>query len=93
MDLVTEEGRQLLIVVERYRTKFPVYNREARAALIDLGRILRKIREEQFGTLTSMAATMGYGAQYLSDLENGNRHWTDRAIQAWDSALATRSAK
>ena len=43
-------------------------------------------------TLREVARRMGISAMHLSDLERGNRHWTQETVAAWGKALQREKA-
>lgn len=59
----------------------------------DEGAQFRQRRMEAGLNLTRMAEAMGISAPYLSDLENGNRAWTDGMRTLFDSAMKTANVK
>lgn len=54
------------------------YSKQIKVELVDdikIGKALRKLRELSCITMRQMAIKLRISASYLSDLENGNRHW------------------
>ena len=54
------------------------------------GDYARKTRESRKISLRQLAKQMGCSAPHLSDLEHGNRHWTERTLAAWAKAIETK---
>jgi predicted transcriptional regulator len=52
-----------------------------------IGQEMRRLREAAKVSLRGIAAKLGFSAAYVSDLELGNRHWTDDKIQAYKKHL------
>ena len=54
-----------------------------------IGAYARQCRESSGVTLRELARRMKISAPFLSDLEKGNRHWTDGTLTAWEDAQRT----
>lgn len=64
--------------------------KQVRAYKIDdiaLGGMMRKLRVAQKTSMRSMAATMGYSAPYISDLELGRRAWNLGLVEKYIASL------
>jgi transcriptional regulator with XRE-family HTH domain len=59
----------------------------------DLGADLRKRRKERGFSLKEVAERMGISMPYLSDLERGNRRWSDDLIQVFENAIKPKILK
>lgn len=51
------------------------------------GAYARQLREQRGLKLREVARRMGISAPMLSDLERGNRNWTNATLAAWEDAL------
>jgi len=50
-----------------------------------IGAYARECRESLGLSLREVARRMKISAPFLSDLERGNRHWTDGTLTAWEA--------
>lgn len=57
-----------------------------------IGAYARQCREASGVSLRELARRMKISAPFLSDLEKGNRHWTDGTLTAWEDAHRTMRA-
>jgi predicted transcriptional regulator len=56
------------------------------------GQFARKCREEAGVSLRTLAKRMGVSAPFLSDLERGNRQWSDALCGKWEVAMNPENA-
>ena len=54
-----------------------------------IGAYARQCRETRGISLRELARRMKISAPFLSDLEKGNRHWTEGTLTAWEDAQRT----
>lgn len=59
----------------------------------DLGADLRKRRKERGFSLKEVASRMGISMPYLSDLERGNRRWSDNLTDLFENAIKPKLLK
>lgn len=59
----------------------------------DLGADLRKKRKKRGFSMKEVAERMGISMPYLSDLERGNRRWSDDLIQVFENAIKPKILK
>ena len=64
------------------RTSENLYREEQKR----IGAYAREYRESLGLSLREVARRMKISAPFLSDLERGNRHWTDATLTAWENA-------
>jgi len=55
-----------------------------------IGVFARECREKAGMSLRELARRMKVSAPFLSDLERGNRHWTDGTLTAWEACLQSK---
>jgi predicted transcriptional regulator len=51
------------------------------------GQFARECREKAGLSLRALAKRMGISAPFLSDLERGNRQWSDAQCIKWETAM------
>lgn len=51
------------------------------------GQFARECREKEGISLRKLAKRMGVSAPFLSDLERGNRQWSDATAKKWEGAM------
>ena len=54
------------------------------------GDYARKTRESRKISLRQLAKQMGCSAPHLSDLELGNRNWTEKTLTSWARSIETK---
>jgi transcriptional regulator with XRE-family HTH domain len=63
------------------------------AATAHIGADLRKKRKERGFSLKEVAERMGISMPYLSDLERGNRRWSDNLKHIFENAIKPKLLK
>ena len=56
------------------------------------GQYARQLREATKQSLREIARRMGISAMMLSDLERGNRNWSDSMLTKWEAATSSENA-
>lgn len=56
------------------------------------GEFARECREKTGLSLRKLAKRMGVSAPFLSDLERGNRTWSDEQCRKWEAAMPPENA-
>jgi transcriptional regulator with XRE-family HTH domain len=55
---------------------------------VKTGAAMKLLRKSNNVSLREMARRLNFSAPYISDLEHGNRNWTDKKIADYQSALS-----